>query len=733
MLLPINPRGRTAFIITLLGLALGLWPWCGESSHALPIASARAATAGAAADSPTQADPGSNSSDPETEAQGEERAATAEADLVIVLERTLERDEPILQSLRDQYDAPDSEFIRAEAALKAVDSELAQLQAQADQLNRSSKPLPDDLTSALESASKKQELAQKRFEIAFEERKAIRDKITALEQTVRQAIASLTKLTGAKSAADSAIGAASDTPTATPTAPPSTPALGTPQNDPDSSTDTTTTWSVPLPGPARAAASLAQSAASTNQAIQAASDGSTVESRALREARQQVYQKEIEAEKAEEEVAVFQDRYLMRKRELDAVQRLLDSATKKADVAAQQRTALQTELAQKQASGASETELSTLQQQIDETRTRLQEASAQMNEQRLRAQELETTLAELEQFEDAARQAADAKRQEVEKALRHEKFLESPLHPQNLLRWVEKHAPTVIGIVVLMIIANLLIRLLSKRIVGIVARTSAHGTPEERENRAHTLVGVFRSSASLAVIASGFVMILDECGVPVGPLLGGAAIVGLAVAFGAQRLISDFFHGFVILLENQYKVNDVIRVAGIAGLVERISLRITVLRDLEGCLHFVPNGEIKSVTNMTHGWSRALFEIGVAYKEDADHVMEVLMELAHELRKDAKFGPLILEDPQMLGVDAMADSAIIIKFFIKTRPLQQWAVKREMLRRIKRRFDELGIEIPFPHRTIYLRHEADTSPAHGEPATEQGRPSATAPAQPPAP
>ena len=135
---------------------------------------------------------------------------------------------------------------------------------------------------------------------------------------------------------------------------------------------------------------------------------------------------------------------------------------------------------------------------------------------------------------------------------------------------------------------------------------------------------------------------------------------------------------------------------------------MTVLRDLEGCVHFVPNGEITSVTNMTHGWSRALFDIGVAYKENVDQVMEVILEVGKELRKDPQFRTLILEDPTMLGVDSFGDSAVVIKFFIKTRPLQQWTVKRELLRRLKNRFDELGIEIPFPHRTVY--HHMGSSP-----------------------
>jgi small conductance mechanosensitive channel len=159
--------------------------------------------------------------------------------------------------------------------------------------------------------------------------------------------------------------------------------------------------------------------------------------------------------------------------------------------------------------------------------------------------------------------------------------------------------------------------------------------------------------------------------------------------------------------------------------VERITLRLTVLRDLDGRVHFIPNGHIVTVTNMTHGWSRALFDIGVAYKEDVDQVMEVLVELGKELRRDLEFRHMILEQPEMLGVDQLADSSVVIKFYIKTRPLMQWNVKREMLRRIKRKFDELGIEIPFPHRTIYHRTELepgaqDCSISAGEMAESKG-------------
>jgi small conductance mechanosensitive channel len=187
--------------------------------------------------------------------------------------------------------------------------------------------------------------------------------------------------------------------------------------------------------------------------------------------------------------------------------------------------------------------------------------------------------------------------------------------------------------------------------------------------------------------------------------MGGAAVLGLAVAFGAQNLIKDYFSGFMVLLEDQYGINDVVRIGSISGMVEHISLRTTVLRDLEGVVHFIPHGTISTVSNLTHGWSRALFDVDIAYSEDIDRVMEVLLELGRELRRDPQFGPLILDDPEMLGVDELANSSVIVKFFLKTRPLQQWTVKREMLRRIKNRFDQLGIEIPYPHQTVHHRYE----------------------------
>jgi small conductance mechanosensitive channel len=250
-------------------------------------------------------------------------------------------------------------------------------------------------------------------------------------------------------------------------------------------------------------------------------------------------------------------------------------------------------------------------------------------------------------------------------------------------------------------------RAFSRRVVQIMSQgTSNRGTHKDRENRAQTLVGVFNSALSLLILGGGSLMILDEVGIPIVPLMGGAAVIGLAVAFGAQNLIKDYFSGFMVLLEDQYGINDVVKIGDISGMVEHISLRTTVLRDLEGVVHFIPHGNITTVSNQTHGWSRALFDIGIDYKEDIDRVMDVLLEIGRDLRRDPVFNPLILDDPEMLGVDNLADSSVILKFFLKTRPLQQWTVKREMLRRIKKRFDELGIEIPYPIQTVHHRYDS---------------------------
>ncbi|MFC1480554.1 mechanosensitive ion channel family protein [Candidatus Omnitrophota bacterium] len=196
-------------------------------------------------------------------------------------------------------------------------------------------------------------------------------------------------------------------------------------------------------------------------------------------------------------------------------------------------------------------------------------------------------------------------------------------------------------------------------------------------------------------------MVLENHGFNVAPLLAGAGIIGLAFGFGGQYLIRDLINGLFILIEGQYRINDVVKIGEYGGLVEDINLRITTLRDLGGRVIIIPNGEIKTVVNYTREYAQALFDVGVAYKESVDKVMDVIKEVGNEMRKDPYFGRLILDDLEMFGVDEFSDSAVIIKFRVKTLPIKQWEVMREFRRRLKNRFDELGIEIPFPHRTLY--------------------------------
>jgi len=229
--------------------------------------------------------------------------------------------------------------------------------------------------------------------------------------------------------------------------------------------------------------------------------------------------------------------------------------------------------------------------------------------------------------------------------------------------------------------------------------------------RAHTLTHIVRDVVRIVIFFAGVMMILSEVGIDLKPLLAAAGLGGLAIGFGAHSLVKDLISGFFILLENSVRVGDVVEIAGVSGVVEEIELRTIKLRDLSGNVHVVPNGVIDKVKNMTRGYSFYVFDIGVAYRENVDEVMEVLQEIAAELRRDPQFTEDILEPLDMLGVDEFADSAIIIKCRIKTKPIKQWRIGREMNRRIKNTFDAKGIEIPFPHQTIYWGE-----PKHGKPA-----------------
>jgi Small-conductance mechanosensitive channel len=264
-----------------------------------------------------------------------------------------------------------------------------------------------------------------------------------------------------------------------------------------------------------------------------------------------------------------------------------------------------------------------------------------------------------------------------------------------------------IGLILL--VAWVLLFMSRKLVPKLRMHLARHTTDPEQQRRLDTLGRVFRYTFAVIITLIAGMLILSEVGISIAPILASAGVVGLAIGFGAQSLVKDYFTGFFLLIENQVHQGDVVEVGGLGGLVEEVTLRHIRLRDYDGSVYFVPNSSITTVKNRSRGFAYAVVSIGVAYRESVDQVLGVIRRVADEIRADATLGPLILDNLDMAGVDAWGDSAVTILFRIKVLPLQQWTVKRAFLQRLKAEFDRLGIEIPFPHLTIYPGQSRDGS------------------------
>lgn len=230
------------------------------------------------------------------------------------------------------------------------------------------------------------------------------------------------------------------------------------------------------------------------------------------------------------------------------------------------------------------------------------------------------------------------------------------------------------------------------------------------EKRAETIAQLLRGVGRIVILVFAAVMTLSQF-MDITPLLGGAGILALAISFGSQSLVKDVIGGFFILIENQFVIGDVIEVAGKTGAVEKMTLRLVMLRDAEGIVHIVPNGQIATVSNKTRGFSRAVIDIGVAYEADVDKVLEILRDEAKLFGEDATWAARLDGSPVIAGVQALGDNAVTIRVVAQTQPGNQWDVAREFRRRAKNRLDKEGVEIPFPQRTVHVRH-------HGVPPTD---------------
>lgn len=264
-------------------------------------------------------------------------------------------------------------------------------------------------------------------------------------------------------------------------------------------------------------------------------------------------------------------------------------------------------------------------------------------------------------------------------------------------------ALTALRVAVIAVLAWLIIALAHRAIRSLRQRIASRLDDHGAVRRAETLGRVFRYLVTVVVWLLAGMLMLGELGVSVAPILGAAGVVGIAVGFGAQSLVRDYFNGFFLLIEDQIRQGDVVKLGEHAGLVEEMTLRYVQLRDYGGHVHFVPNGTITTVVNLGRGHAQAVVDVGVSYDTDLDVAMDTMRDVARALREDSAQARRILDDLEVAGVERWDDSAVVIRARLRVAPLEQWTVRREFLRRLKIAFDRRGIEIPFPQRTVHLR------------------------------
>ncbi|MDP2931402.1 MAG: mechanosensitive ion channel family protein [Chloroflexota bacterium] len=280
--------------------------------------------------------------------------------------------------------------------------------------------------------------------------------------------------------------------------------------------------------------------------------------------------------------------------------------------------------------------------------------------------------------------------------------------PGAVQTWLLQHGVLILIIILVAYLLHRVSRLAIPEVVerSVKVRGEGRRAQEELAKRSHTLGGILSQTVSILILVVAVFMVLSELNVPIAPLLAGAGVVGVAIGFGAQSLVRDLMNGIFILMEDQYNQGDVVRIAGISGLVEEVNLRRTVLRDLDGIVHTIPNGQVTTASNFTKDWSRVNLNIPVAYDENLDRVIKVINGVGKELTTDTTFGPMIISTPKVLRVDNFGELGMEIKILGDTKPLKQWDVMGELRKRIKEAFDKEGIKM-WPHAKFSLFQRQD--------------------------
>ena len=625
---------------------------------------------------------------------------------------SIKRGQVALVKIQERLDDPMGEYKKAESEFEQLNTKLKDMKVNAAKLLAGGKA--DDvakLDMTIKMIEVDWQLAKERFDIAIRQKKVSLEAIEGLKARIASDQALVARLIGKKPEE------------AKPEPKPKEPVAKVAPPTPPKTTETPSTKPEDKKEPNAASTALtgglALPAVSADDALKIKPFVPDENDPVIRQAREQIHRCQTDIQEVQSRAGIAQERVRVIERSMKTALDMLQLEKETIAQAEKARARIRQSLAVQPP--PAEFERVQLMEKLADTEKRIEESQERVQRTEQRITGYREMLAGLNKELEVVTSEAESKQQKLADAETELASLLSPTSTRNIVRWFTEKGPRVGFVLLMIVVLHFCVRLFSKHFVRFVIRNSSRGSNDDRENRANTLVGVFRYAAAVVIFGGGTVMLLEQIGLPIVPLMGGAAVIGLAAAFGAQNLIRDYFTGFMMLMEDQYSVNDVVKIGAISGLVEMITLRVTVLRDLEGVRHFIPHGTITSVSNLTHGWSRAMFDVRVAYKENVDDVIKELMKLGQEMQQDVLYGPHILDTPEMLGVDALADSGVVIKFLLKTRPLKQWPIKREMLRRIKNRFDELGIEIPFPYRTVYHRFPEGTPGIFATPSEYEQR------------
>ncbi len=581
------------------------------------------------------------------------------------MERVIESDKARLSGLTKDLMERASQFERTSADVVRRETELTEMRARLELI--SDPEAVAELEEEIAAAEEKYELVKQLADLALQAEKAVRGQIRTLEQKVGIDKKALDEALGKGDLPEIIEPPVSATPTGqTATQTPSQPGV--------------TPGVVPgLPGVP----------ASTPQGVIRETLPDTPEQI---EARKQAARSKLEAELAEQAVLTFLERKAALQQQIDLEESLLQTATQSKALAGQGLQIRQRELDAAKRTG-DEAQVAQAREKLDRIITAVQKLDEEISYRETTLEGFDKRMQALHDEQAMVTQEAELKREEAATAEKQSVWLSSPLHPANVMRWGLNRGPNIIAVMIVVLVLLVIIRHSVQKVArAMVGKGRRHR--RDAITRADTLALSFGSAATVIVAVIGIFLMFEAAGVDIATVLGGAAVLGVAIAFGAQNLMRDYFNGFIILIEDQFELNDLVTIGKITGRVESVSLRTTALRDLKGKLHFIPNGEIKSVTNRSYDWARIVFDIRVSYKESADQVMAEILSVAQEVCAEEKYKDGVIEPPQMLGVDQFTEFGMIVKCLLKVAPSHLFEIRREILRRIKNRFDELGIEIP---------------------------------------